>query len=260
MQSRTGRGFTIIEAIVVISVLAVLLIGVLSIFNLASTIYSRNVMRGIAQNEATTASSVIRDLTRMSVEVADDGPDYIQFHLMPWDDVIGAAKLEPSSDTDYGPEVRIYRGDSSGDIGSTADRYLWVATRPDGSSSWNSTTLLSANASDLEFTYFYAEAAPGVGPVYFEIPPGTGERDTLRRINAVRVRLETFASDETDAGIGTQSSYATARTSTIIWLRNTAYMPGAFRLMDPNNTTQSLRPRNYLTNEGLDEASGMVEL
>jgi prepilin-type N-terminal cleavage/methylation domain-containing protein len=260
MQSRSGRGFTIIEVIVVVSVMAILLIGVLSIYDQSVSIYSKNVMRGIAQTEATTTIGVIRDLTRMSVEVSECASDYVQFHMMPWDDGVGAAKLEPSSDTDYGPEVRIYRGDSSGSIGSTADKYLWVATRPDGGSSWNSRTLLSSNASDLEFACFYAEAVPGAGPAYFEIPPGTEERNTLRRINAVRVRLEAFASDETDASIGTATSYSTARTSAIVWLRNAEYMPGALRLLDPENTASSQRPRTYLTGAGLNEISGMIEL
>lgn len=248
-----------IEALTVIGVIALIGGAVLSMLTQASHTYAATVMNGVAQREASSITDLIRDLVRMSVEITTNREDEIKFQLVPWDTTENAAKLQPTNDTDYGPEVWIHLADSHGSQGTTGTN-LWLAVKQKGASGYGRKTLLSSRIEDFELAYFYAENTTDSGPVYFQIPAGTSQRDMRRRINAVRVRITAFGSDATDPSLGGAASYSRFTTSTVVYLRNAKYMPGAYQLLDPNNSDADERPRTYLVDHGLGQSLGLIPL
>jgi len=248
-----------VEALAVIGVIALITGAVLSMLTQASHTYAATVMNGVAQREASSITDLVRDLVRMSVEITTNREDEIKFQLVPWDADEGAAKLQPASDTDYGPEVWIHLADSHGSEGSTGTN-LWLAAKQRGESGYGTKKLLSSRIESLELAYFYAENTTDSGPVYFQIPAQEPQRDTRRRINAVRVRVTAFGSDASDPSLGGAASYSSFTTSTVVYLRNAKYMPGAYQLLDPNSSDADERPRTYLVDQGLGQALGLIPL
>jgi prepilin-type N-terminal cleavage/methylation domain-containing protein len=150
--SRARRGFTLIEAVTAVAVLAIVSVGVSMLYTQAITLYARGQRESTSRDKASLALEKVLPEIREAYNVDYPGPHLIVFTL-PERGTDGQYLVDPSTKAlRNGKQVAVYQADGTGVYG-TNGRFIWRSEKPYGAAQWAKTGLVMDDVEDLSFTY-----------------------------------------------------------------------------------------------------------
>ncbi|MGQ9729807.1 MAG: PulJ/GspJ family protein [Candidatus Zipacnadales bacterium] len=165
-------GFTIIEALLTITVLAILSVGVSALYMQALRMYQRGSREATSRDKSALALERMMPDLREAYNVDYPGPSVIVFTL-PARNAEGRYYVDPDTRAPaVGKQVAYFQGNASGNYDDQG-HFIWRAERASVSAPWTNKQLVMDDVEDLSFTYAPSVDMPELVQVAVTVGQGT---------------------------------------------------------------------------------------